>query len=91
MFFVIVVEHKIIPGPTDGIFWILKLCDFCDNNIVNTSLYLKFSYINNLMDSFESSVRDVLDLIFWPPSYCTCILNNRNTDLPRSNKHLWEG
>ena len=74
------VDLELLTYPRGSIFQGVKCSDYCDNSIVNPFMDLEFSFIIDPMDSVELDVRDVLDILWWLPSYCPCSTNNINTE-----------
>ena len=87
MVLVSLVYPRLLPVNPDSLFWGTKCRYRCDNIVVNPLLDLEFSFVIDPMENVELSVRDVIDILWWPPSYFPCITNNRNTEFPSSNQH----
>ena len=85
------VDPIILPDHHMCLFWGLEYHYHCDNIIVNKSTNMKNSFIVDTMESVESVVRDVLDILWFTPSSCTYSDNNLNTKLPLPNQNKREG
>ena len=53
----------------------------------NSSLDLNFSFVVDPMESLESFVIDVLNILWWTPYYLPCSAKNCNTKFSRSTQH----
>ena len=61
------IDPMILPGNPYSMFLDVKFWEHCDESFLNPYLYLKVSFVFYQMDSDELSVRDVPDLLWWPP------------------------